>query len=45
MTNEEIDRIKYWVCCPMCDHEKCIKGTEKCEAEVWAKKKKEVKDE
>ena len=45
MTNEEIDRIKYWVCCPMCDNSKCAKGTDGCEAEAWAKKKKEVKDE
>lgn len=45
MTNEEIDRIKYLMCCPMCDNEKCVKGTDKCEAEIWAKAKKEVEDE
>lgn len=45
MTNEEIDRIKYLMCCPMCDNEKCVKGTDKCEAEIWAKAKKETEDE
>ena len=45
MKNEEINKIKYWVCCPMCDNKKCVKGTDKCDAEVWAKiKKKEVED-
>ena len=45
MTTEEIDIVKYWVCCPMCDNKKCVKGTDKCEAEIWAKMKKEVSDE
>ena len=45
MTDEEIDRIKYWVCCPMCDNKKCTKGTEKCEAEIWAKIKKKEAEE
>ena len=36
---EEIDNIKYWVCCPMCDNEKCVRGTDKCEAEIWVKNK------
>lgn len=44
MTNEEIDRIKYWVCCP-CDNEKCVKDTDRCEAEIWAKKQKEAEDD
>ena len=45
MTEEEIDRIKYWICCP-CDNEKCVKGTPMCEAEIWAKmKKKEAENE
>lgn len=39
MTEEEIDCMKYKVCCPLCDNEKCVKGTDKCEAEIWAKKK------
>lgn len=39
MTNEEMNRIKYWICCPWCDNEKCVKGTDKCEAEIWAKSK------
>lgn len=39
MTNEEIDIVKYWVCCPMCDNKKCVKGTDKCEAETWAREK------
>lgn len=37
MTEEEIDRIKYMVCCPMCDNEKCVRRTDKCEAEQWAR--------
>lgn len=41
MTDEEIDIKKYWVCCPMCDNDKCVKGSDKCEAEIWAKQKKE----
>lgn len=39
MTNEELDNMKYKICCPMCDNDKCVKGTEKCEAEIWKKKK------
>ncbi len=39
----EIDNLKYIVCCPLCDNEKCVKGTDKCEAEIW-KKKKESKE-
>lgn len=41
MTAEEINRIKYIVCCPMCDNEKCVRNTDKCEAEIWAKNKAE----
>ena len=37
MTKQEIDTIKYKVCCPMCDNDKCVKGTAKCEAEKWRK--------
>lgn len=29
--------MKYKVCCPFCENEKCVKGTDKCEAELWAK--------
>ena len=32
MTEQEINNTKYWICCPMCDNEKCEKGTEECEA-------------
>ena len=35
MTEQEIDNMKYFVCCPMCDNNKCVKGTDKCEAEKW----------
>lgn len=41
MTREEIDAMKYKVCCPMCDNKKCVKGTGACEAEKWAKSKAE----
>lgn len=44
MTSEEIDCTKYVVCCSMCDNEKCVKGTIKCEAEIWAKAKAESKE-
>ena len=48
MTKEEIDTKKYIICCPMCDNSKCVRGTKKCEAEIWAKNKriseKEIKD-
>ena len=39
MTKEEINSIKYFVCCPMCDNSKCVRNTDKCEAEIWAKNK------
>ena len=44
MTTEEINNIKYWVCCPMCDNEKCVRGTDACEAEQWAKSKTKSED-
>lgn len=37
MTLEEINNMKYKVCCPLCDNVKCVRGTDKCEAEMWAK--------
>lgn len=45
MTREEINTMKYKVCCPMCDNKKCVKGTDFCEAEQWAKSKAECADE
>lgn len=45
MTSEEINTMKYKVCCPMCDNKKCVKGTDFCEAEQWAKSKAECADE
>ena len=44
MTREEINNMKYKVCCPMCDNKKCVKGTDSCEAEQWAKSKAENGD-
>ena len=38
MTKEEINRTKYIVCYPLCNNDKCCMGTDKCEAEIWAKK-------
>lgn len=35
----DIDKQKYIVCCPLCDNEKCVRGTDKCEAEQWKKNK------
>ena len=28
----------------MCDNEKCVRKTDKCEAEIWAKSKVESED-
>ena len=39
MTDAEINKMKYIVCCPLCDNDKCCRGTDKCEAEIWAKGK------
>lgn len=39
MPEAEINRMKYMVCCPMCDNDKCCRGTDKCDAEMWAKRK------
>lgn len=39
MADTELDALKYKVCCPMCDNNKCVKGTDKCEAEIWKNKK------
>lgn len=39
MANES--NRKYWICCPLCDNEKCMKGTDKCEAEMWEKERQE----
>jgi len=44
MADKEINNMKYKVCCPLCDNVKCVRGTDKCEAEKWAKYKKESED-
>ncbi len=31
---------KYWICCSLCDNDKCMKGTDKCEAEKCEKEEK-----
>ena len=31
--------MKYKVCCPPCDDDECVRGTDKCEAEIWVKEK------
>lgn len=33
---DNIDSMKYYVCCPWCDLPKCVKGAPECEAEQWA---------
>jgi hypothetical protein len=45
MTKEEINRTKYMVCCPFCDHDKCCRDTDKCDAEIWAKGKEKAESE
>lgn len=44
MTVDEINHIKYIICCPMCDNDKCVRGTDFCEAEMWARNKMESED-
>lgn len=39
MTLKEIDNMKYKVCCPLCDNDECVRGTVRCEAEIWARQK------
>lgn len=39
MTIEKIDKRKYKVCCPICDNIKCVKGSSKCEAEIWKRER------
>ena len=39
MTDKELDAMKYKICCPMCDNKECIKGADRCEAEMWKKSK------
>jgi hypothetical protein len=41
MSETEIDREKYIVCCPMCDNDKCCRGTDKCDAGIWAEGKRQ----
>lgn len=36
---QDIENLKYIVCCPLCDNPKCVKGTEDCDAEQWQRKK------
>ncbi len=40
-TGDELSNMKYYVCCPMCDKEKCVRGTEECDAEKWLKEREE----
>lgn len=44
MTDKEINNMKYKVCCPLCDNDECVRGTDACEAEIWAKQKTESED-
>lgn len=44
MTREEINNLKYKICCPLCDNDKCVRGTDSCEAEMWARDKMESED-
>jgi hypothetical protein len=38
MTEQELQNMSYWICCPMCDNKKCVRGAEECEAAQWVKK-------
>lgn len=44
LKKEEINKIKYTVCCPLCDNKKCVRGTDSCEAEKWARRKMESEE-
>lgn len=39
MSEEDLRKEMYWICCPMCDNDKCMKGTSGCEAEQWLQRK------
>ena len=41
LSQSDIERLKYVICCPMCDNDKCVRRTDTCEAEQWARRKKE----
>lgn len=43
MANES--NRKYWICCPLCDNKKCVRGTDQCEAEQWEAEKKEERND
>jgi hypothetical protein len=45
MSETEIDREKYIVCCPFCDNSPCCRGTDKCDAEIWVKGKEKAESE
>lgn len=40
-----MENFKYLEHCPLCDNKKCVRGSDRCEAERWAKRKKEEKEE
>lgn len=42
--DEEINNLKYKICCPLCDNDKCVRGTDSCEAEMWARDKMESEE-
>lgn len=39
---EVVEKSKYEICCPICDLPKCVRNTDKCEAEIWKKEMLEV---
>lgn len=41
----ELSYLKYQVCCPLCDKDKCVRGTSECDAEKWEKEKEGEKNE
>jgi len=38
-TEKNIMKLAHMTCCPVCDNEKCVRGTDECEAEQWVQKK------
>jgi uncharacterized Fe-S cluster-containing protein len=44
MTREEINRIKYMVCCPLCDKERCERYADDCDVKRYMQGKAESED-
>lgn len=41
----ELEAQARWVCCPMCDRDKCCFGAPDCDAKQWIEERGEADDE